>query len=523
MCGIVGFITKEHNLESFDRRKFIEQALIVDTIRGYDGAGVFSVHHSVKKKEIHTAAWAKVLGTGYGLVSHKKFKEIFEGKTDEYKFVVGHNRSATMGGINLEATHPFQEGPITLVHNGTLDNTTRLEMSQYEAGGVNDSHTICLNLEKSTIEDVLGKLDGAFALVWHDTRDDSLRMVRNDKRPLHLAKSIYRDTVYFASEAEMLHLLDMRLNLKMGPIQSLKPMNLLTFKPGEIVPEVTEIKKVPIVYAPATFQSPAPSSYTGGWYKGEGPHYGKPSYGAMGGGGGEAAGLRMVGLKPETFKSGIKTRTLPSIMKQALWDARSLMPDKAYPFVPVEAELISWGKGYSTYTVYGHIEEGIWDQGIAAVIYGVPEHQWNNYNGQAWAMRPRGIRVLDMGDSPPVPCVIGSYINSTHPMTGRSEVIPKTKLHPFPSTKYPFQEWKPFQEPEEKESRIAGAEDDVLFPGPNGSQLTSHHWFVATSKGCCDCGSSIPAKDAFKIEWVNDRKDPLCAGCIEDRTKPAVH
>jgi glucosamine 6-phosphate synthetase-like amidotransferase/phosphosugar isomerase protein len=43
MCGLVGWITSEKGSDAYDRRKFIDQALILDTVRGGDSTGVFVV------------------------------------------------------------------------------------------------------------------------------------------------------------------------------------------------------------------------------------------------------------------------------------------------------------------------------------------------------------------------------------------------------------------------------------------------------------------------------------------------
>jgi len=45
-------------------------------------------------------------------------------------------------------------------------------------------------------------LDGAFSLVWHDTRNNTLNFARNDERPLCLAYA--HGIVYWASEELML-------------------------------------------------------------------------------------------------------------------------------------------------------------------------------------------------------------------------------------------------------------------------------------------------------------------------------
>ena len=54
-----------------------------------------------------------------------EYKKMFPDGFGGYRAVVGHNRSATRGGITTETAHQFQEGPITIVHNGTLIDTSQ--------------------------------------------------------------------------------------------------------------------------------------------------------------------------------------------------------------------------------------------------------------------------------------------------------------------------------------------------------------------------------------------------------------
>ena len=247
MCGIWGFITTETYRGNSDRRKFIENAAIAGTVRGDDGAGVFIVKH--KMEEAETADWVKVASDGYSLVCNKHYQEKLgiQSKIENIRAVIGHNRSATMGNVDTDNAHPFQEGPITLVHNGTLHTTWELpqSMTDLKKDGQEvevDSHVIAHNLATATDPaDVIKLLDGAFVLIWHDARDHSINVVRNDKRPLHFAPTACEDTILIASEAEMLHWLAKRNNFNIGGIVFPNPGQLLKFLPGAKAPEVREV------------------------------------------------------------------------------------------------------------------------------------------------------------------------------------------------------------------------------------------------------------------------------------------
>ena len=165
MCGIVGFITTESKKGEQERSKFLKQALVIDTLRGDDSTGVFMVGHTPEFDD-GTPYWYKQLGTGAEFVDSKEYWEHCY-DVSSYRAAVGHNRAATVGGVDVDNAHPFQEGPITLVHNGTLISTQGLPNPLAGLPDVSvDSHAICHNLAKHPVETVVAKLHGAFALVW---------------------------------------------------------------------------------------------------------------------------------------------------------------------------------------------------------------------------------------------------------------------------------------------------------------------------------------------------------------------
>ncbi len=219
MCGIVGYITVPGKTGVNDRSKFLRQALIIDTLRGDDSTGVFAVgHENLFEYKDCSPYWLKQVGGGHDFVDTKEYWENFV-DVEPYRCVVGHNRAATVGSVDADSAHPFQEGPITLVHNGTLTSTHGLPTSLHQLKEVTvDSHAICHNLALHGVEEVVKELHGAFALVWHDARDDSINVVRNSQRPLHFALDKTGKTLYFMSEGEMLSLLDGRIKLGLSSI-----------------------------------------------------------------------------------------------------------------------------------------------------------------------------------------------------------------------------------------------------------------------------------------------------------------
>ena len=83
--------------------KFLRQALIIDTLRGEDSTGMFFVPHTTREGEV--ADWVKKVGDGYSFVEDELYAERMR-KLADYKYLVGHNRAATQGAVNVENAHP---------------------------------------------------------------------------------------------------------------------------------------------------------------------------------------------------------------------------------------------------------------------------------------------------------------------------------------------------------------------------------------------------------------------------------
>lgn len=114
--------------------------------------------------------------------------------------MIGHNRAGTRGGDCNNSAHPFQADHITLVHNGTLTNYQTLAT---EAPATVDSAYIAAGMAEHGEQETLEKLQGSFALVWHNANTGEINIARNKERPLVWCYDNY-DTMWFASEWAML-------------------------------------------------------------------------------------------------------------------------------------------------------------------------------------------------------------------------------------------------------------------------------------------------------------------------------
>lgn len=115
---------------------------------------------------------------------------------------VGHNRHATKGASDKhENAHPFEHGHISLVHNGSL--TSHFNISHGQQFTV-DSEAICYSIMREGAAETIPKLNGAFALVWVDSNEQTLNFVRNEERPMAIAMNTKTNKMWWASEMDML-------------------------------------------------------------------------------------------------------------------------------------------------------------------------------------------------------------------------------------------------------------------------------------------------------------------------------
>ena len=194
--------------------------LYANQLRGNHGTGVF--YNNSKKKQSAILKMAEPASTFINTqIWGKKEEIIFKNST----FVVGHNRYATMGKHIYKDTYPFREGNITLVHNGTL--TSHKDLADVEI----DSHAICHSIASIGAKETIAKIKGAFALVWYNKDENTLSLIRNVQRPLHLIETA--GCWFISSELELAQWVCKRnmipiVSFKLLPAGDLHTVNLDT-------------------------------------------------------------------------------------------------------------------------------------------------------------------------------------------------------------------------------------------------------------------------------------------------------
>ena len=223
MCGHVGVASKLAISKAMPLHKAFKEQLYLDAIRGWDATGICSVSMGGSK----TARIRKK-----AIPAHDFLRQ---DATDAFlnppsKLLIGHNRAATSGKIDDRSSHPFTHAHITMAHNGTLYSHDDLPRKRGVARFVVDSEAVCHAL--SVTDDtkaVLEQLDGAFALVWYDQRDDTLNFARNDDRPFYYATDVSGSDLLWASDEHLLSATIERKLAKVFTITELSPGEHLSF------------------------------------------------------------------------------------------------------------------------------------------------------------------------------------------------------------------------------------------------------------------------------------------------------
>lgn len=234
MCGIVGVIkTTQAHQTNIKLEKFFKCLLVVDQLRGEHSTGIFCVEKFQKDNGGGDFTSFKRALNATDFLTMEPVKKLVD-NFYKFNFIIGHNRFATKGAINLHNAHPFTIENTILVHNGTINSFGKYQ-SDFKYWDVDSAYLTYLIHNHDPIE-VLKEISGAYALVWYDRKERILRVIRNEERPLYWVEGDWGFAI--ASEDWMLDGAARYANLKITDPKQIKPFNLYEVYPKQQKEEI---------------------------------------------------------------------------------------------------------------------------------------------------------------------------------------------------------------------------------------------------------------------------------------------
>lgn len=199
MCGLVGVALK-HSRGFYKKQEDIFfDLLYADALRGDDATGIVFVEKD------GAFGIMKEASPAYYCRDTMRESKLNKGMMQWGRAMIGHNRKATVGQIKDDTSHPFVvDKKFAMVHNGTLYSHKKLAdtVVDSEALAIHLSKVLTTGFNKENLEEEIGKVDGAYAIVAFDQPTNSIYITRNAQRPLAFIET--DEAIFWASEYGML-------------------------------------------------------------------------------------------------------------------------------------------------------------------------------------------------------------------------------------------------------------------------------------------------------------------------------
>jgi len=506
MCGIVGYISLSDEVLEIPKNRIFDELLFMDTLRGEDSTGIMTLEKDFDWE------WQKAAVPAPEFMQDKEYVQ----RNTKVWACVGHNRAATIGKVTTDNAHPFEHENVLLVHNGTVRSTHLLPAANSECAV--DSSLIAYNLSEAAVDNadsVLSRINGAYALVWFDRRDNSVNFARNHERPLHMGLNSTGNVLLFASDGNMLYTAGARMNnsgVRPASIYQLGAGKHLKYKKGSLIPAVSAI--TPFTYPMYNVNRGAYPAYNAnnkwewdddmetGYYNSRRVGVHNPRVGDYS----IRSGYNQA-LEGKTVINN-KVQPIPEVFLEMLqWF--SLDHTKGYLFKPERFQ--AWGDNVTGQT-YGKVWHPDWQRWMPAYVTDGTSFGMASY-GHQWTAVPIGINYINMEDDSADELTVimklkyYNYVGDGGTQDAKLPV-PTTTTIPSPTSKPNSQQIYTADTEEEDDEAWTS-----LYNGPRG-YVSEEAFKELTSKGCCMCSRDIELEEHEDIAWVGEMKNqPLCMEC----------
>lgn len=250
MCGIVALIPKALNGLSYVEQKVFDQLLFANLLRGADSTGVIGVMAD------GDFGIMKEASDSYFFIDQFTNSDLSKRLYGTGRAIIGHNRAKTIGENSDENAHPFViDGTFAMVHNGTLRNHKALHDTEVDSEALARLFKEAMDEEdwKPALEKAMGKINGAYAVIWYDQKREQVCMLRNSERPLGFLQT--PTSILIASELALANWIGTRNNMKCENFKSCEVHTLYTFSTKEGKGAVQETNLSPTVPKKTGFQN----------------------------------------------------------------------------------------------------------------------------------------------------------------------------------------------------------------------------------------------------------------------------
>ncbi len=204
MCGLTALVGTD--IEQSHVLGFQKLAQL-SALRGQDSVGFFDFHLTPTRNEKECRYYKELGSAGLYFGEGGRWDNSFywnryfnkKGNFNAPVVMVAHARAATKGAVEKKNAHPFLQGSILGVHNGTI-HTPFEGREKFDT----DSEALFAYMNEHGEEKGLNMVNqlwsAAYALMWVNLKDRTFNIARNQERSLYFTKHKWKDVCFLSSD-----------------------------------------------------------------------------------------------------------------------------------------------------------------------------------------------------------------------------------------------------------------------------------------------------------------------------------